>query len=228
MSELGDAFIAVIGKPDVTTPPGIRFTDPVDVAVWDQIYAEIGSGWYMNRFLYLFGEGLDTLQPCLEAWSFLLPSGRHWTVVGKNAYGSLLLAEDLMTQGSVSPIHVLDTLNVRCWTNPNLDFIGLLGYWLPERFGFDVRRVQYSSLILTGQMTREDALEQLKKPPYDPDTIEQEFEYIATKLRISTDELGHYLRMPKKFYWDYKNQESIFRVGARVLKALGMEASVKR
>ena len=102
------------------------------------------------------------------------------------------------------------------------------GYWLTERFGFDVRRVQFSSLILTGQMTREDALEQLKKPPYDPETIGQEFGYIATKLRISTDELEHYLRMPKKFYWDYKNQESIFRAGARVLKALGMEASVKR
>ena len=34
----------------------------------------------------------------------------------------------------------------------------LEGYWLPERFGFDTRRVQYSSLILTGQMTRDDAL----------------------------------------------------------------------
>lgn len=101
-------------------------------------------------------------------------------------------------------------------------------YWLPERFGFDPRRVQFSSLILTGQMTRDEALKQLEKPAYDPTTIQQEFEYIATKLGISEDELNHYFTMPKKFYRDYKNQEKIFNAGARVLKAVGLEASIKR
>jgi len=102
------------------------------------------------------------------------------------------------------------------------------GFWLPERFGFDTRRVQYSSLILTGQMTREEALEKLKKPAYDPETIDDEFSYIATKLNISVDELRHYFTMPKKFYWDYKNIVSVFVVGAKILKALGVEKSIKR
>lgn len=101
-------------------------------------------------------------------------------------------------------------------------------YWLPERFGFDPRRVQFSSLILTGQMTREEALKQLEQPPYDPVNIKQEFEYVATKLRVSTDELQNYFTMPKKFYWDYKNQRDIFNFGARVLRSFGMEASIKR
>lgn len=101
-------------------------------------------------------------------------------------------------------------------------------YWLPERFGFDPRRVQFSSLILTGQMTREEALKRLEKPAYDPETIEQEFEYIVTKLRITSDELQHYFTMPKKFYWDYQNQERFFNAGARVLKAIGLETSIKR
>jgi len=102
------------------------------------------------------------------------------------------------------------------------------GYWLPERFGFDTRKVQYSSLILTEQMTREEALEKLKKPAYDPETIEDEFNYIATKLGISTEELRGYFTMPKKFYRDYKNQVRIFVLGAKVLKALGVEKSIKR
>jgi N-acetyl sugar amidotransferase len=102
------------------------------------------------------------------------------------------------------------------------------GYWLPERFGFDTRRVQYSSLILTGQMKREDALEKLKNPAYDPDKIEDEFKYIATKLGISVEELRTYFSMPRKFYWDYKNHESIFNLGAKVLKTLGIEKSIKR
>jgi len=102
------------------------------------------------------------------------------------------------------------------------------GYWLPERFGFDTRRVQYSSLILTGQMTREEAIEKLKKPAYDPETIEDEFNYIATKLGITSHELRQYFTMPKKFYWDYKNRETFFVFGAKVLKALGVESSIKR
>jgi N-acetyl sugar amidotransferase len=102
------------------------------------------------------------------------------------------------------------------------------GYWLPTRFGFDTRRVQYSSLILTGQMTREEALKQLEAPAYDRDTIDDEFEYIATKLGISVPELRHYHEMPLKSYKDYKNQSSMFDLGAKVLKALGVERAVKR
>jgi N-acetyl sugar amidotransferase len=102
------------------------------------------------------------------------------------------------------------------------------GYWLPERFGFDTRRVQYSSLIHTGQMTREEALDALKKPAYNPDTIEDEFNYIATKLGITPKELRGYFIMPKKFYWDYKNSETIFNLGAKFLKFIGVEKSIKR
>lgn len=101
-------------------------------------------------------------------------------------------------------------------------------YWLPTRFGFDPRRVQFSSLILTGQMTRDEALERLKQPAYDPTKITEESEYIAKKLAISIQELNHYYSMPKKFYWDYKNQEAIFNLGARFLRSVGLEASIKR
>jgi N-acetyl sugar amidotransferase len=102
------------------------------------------------------------------------------------------------------------------------------GYWLPERFGFDTRRAQFSSLILTGQMERLEALEQLKISAFNPDTITEEFSYIATKLGITTSELQKYFYMPKKFYWDYKNQQNIFRIGARILNLLGIEKVKKR
>ncbi len=102
------------------------------------------------------------------------------------------------------------------------------GYWLPERFGFDTRRVQYSSLILTGQLSRDEALEKMKKPAYDPETIEEEFNYIATKIGITPEKLREYFEMDKKFFWDYKNQVSMFKTGAKVLKFLGVEKSIKR
>jgi len=102
------------------------------------------------------------------------------------------------------------------------------GYWLPTRFGYDTRRVQYSSLILTGQMTRAEALEKLAKPAYDPATIDEDFEYIATKLGINVSELRSYHQMPLKSYRDYKNQEWLFNLGAKMLKLLGVERAVKR
>jgi N-acetyl sugar amidotransferase len=102
------------------------------------------------------------------------------------------------------------------------------GYWLPHRFGFDTRKVQYSSLILTKQMTREQALEKLKNSAYNPETIGDEFSYIATKLGIQNEQLKQYLEMPKKFYWDYKNNESMFKLGAKILKMIGVERSIKR
>ena len=101
-------------------------------------------------------------------------------------------------------------------------------YWLPKKFGYDTRKVQYSSLILTDQMTREEALENLSKPAYDSETIAQDFEYIATKLGISVEELQSYMDAPNKTYKDYKSQESIYNLGAKVMRALGLEKGGKR
>jgi N-acetyl sugar amidotransferase len=102
------------------------------------------------------------------------------------------------------------------------------GYWMPTRFGYDTRKVQFSSLILTGQMTREEALEKLKMPAYDPEIIDDEFAYIAKKLGISIEDLRAYHTMPLKTYKDYRNQEALFNMGAKVLRAVGIERSIKR
>ena len=101
-------------------------------------------------------------------------------------------------------------------------------YWLYERFGFDTRRVQFSSLILTNQMTRKEALKELETAPYDKENIIHEFEYVANKLNIDTNELNDYFTMPLKTYGDYKNQENLYNLGAQVLKSLKIEKGGKR
>ena len=97
------------------------------------------------------------------------------------------------------------------------------GYWLPKKFGYDTRKVQFSSLILTGQMTRDEALEKLKTPPYDEKNIAADFAYIAKKLRVSVEELEGYLNAPNRTHRDYKSQEWLFQTGTRILNALGVE-----
>ena len=101
-------------------------------------------------------------------------------------------------------------------------------YWLPVKFGYDTRKVQFSSLILTGQMSRADALVQLAKPAYDPETIAQDFEFVAAKLGMTVAELQECMRLPNKSYRDYKSQRGIYGIGATVLRALGLAASGKR
>jgi len=102
------------------------------------------------------------------------------------------------------------------------------GYWLPKKFGYDTRKVQYSSLILTNQMTREEALEKLLRPAADEEEAIHDFEYIATKLGISVEELQGYFDAPNKTYKDYKNQEMMFVLGAKVMNMLGIERAIKR
>jgi len=97
------------------------------------------------------------------------------------------------------------------------------GYWQPVKFGVDKRKAQFSSLILTNQMTRQEALEKLSEPAYDETTIAHEFEYIATKLGISVAELQGYMDAPNKTYRDYKSQIRTYLLGTKVMTALGME-----
>ncbi|MDT0593670.1 N-acetyl sugar amidotransferase [Glaciecola petra] len=101
-------------------------------------------------------------------------------------------------------------------------------YWLPQKFGFDTRKVQFASLILTNQMTREEALELLKKPAHDPETIDDDFSYIANKLDIDESELKAYFDAPNKTYKDYKNQQTIYDFGAKIMRLLGKEKGGKR
>ena len=77
-------------------------------------------------------------------------------------------------------------------------------------------------------MTRKEALEKLKSPAYNSETIHQDFEYVATKLGISVEELQSYMDAPNKSYRDYKSQETIYSIGAKVMRMLGLEKGGKR
>lgn len=101
-------------------------------------------------------------------------------------------------------------------------------FWLPNRFGFDTRKVQLSSLILTGQMLREEALEKLKLPAYTEDQLKEDFEFISNKLGITSEELWSYFNAPKRSFTDYKSQENIYNLGASVMRMLGLEKGGKR
>ncbi len=83
----------------------------------------------------------------------------------------------------------------------------LQSYYLFVKFGIDYRRATFSSQICSGTMTREEALEELKKLPYKEEKVQEEKKYIAKKLGIPLDELSRIIALPGKYYTDYPNDE---------------------
>jgi N-acetyl sugar amidotransferase len=96
-------------------------------------------------------------------------------------------------------------------------------YWLPRRFGYEKRRAHFSSLIMTGQMTREEALDRISRPEMDERFLQKEFEYVAHKLGLTVGDLEVLFKSPIKTYRDYKNKRKLIGVGVTVMRKLGLE-----
>ena len=96
-------------------------------------------------------------------------------------------------------------------------------YWLPRRFGFEKRRAHFSSLIMTNQMTRVEAIFRLKNPEMSELFLEQEFEFVASKLGLTTVELQNIFQSPNTTYRDFNNKRELIVRGANLLRKLGLE-----
>jgi len=97
------------------------------------------------------------------------------------------------------------------------------GYYLPTKFGYDKRRCYLSSLILTGQMTREEALKEISSNPYDIDQAMEDKEYIAKKLGISDSEMDELIAGENKTWRDYKNSSKLLNFMIHIAVFLGIE-----
>lgn len=80
-------------------------------------------------------------------------------------------------------------------------------YYLYHKFGIDYRRATFSSQICTGEISREEALNELTKLPYKAEVVEKEKQYIAKKLSISLEEFEEIINTSPKYYRDYPNDE---------------------
>jgi N-acetyl sugar amidotransferase len=97
------------------------------------------------------------------------------------------------------------------------------GYLLPHKFGYDKRKCYFSNLILTGQMSREEALRKLSQSPYDEKHAMRDLEYIAEKLDLSKDEFLELISGENKSFRDYKNNEKLIKFVIRLAMLLGIE-----
>ena len=97
------------------------------------------------------------------------------------------------------------------------------GYYLPTKFGIDKRKAHFSSLILAGQMTREQALEELKKPPYpSEELLQSDMAYIAERLGLSLSEWKEILSLPPRSHEDYPSNRVLFKIKDILVETLGI------
>lgn len=83
-------------------------------------------------------------------------------------------------------------------------------YYLPAKFGYDKRKAHYSNLIVSGEMTRTEALELMQKPLYGEQELEQELDYVCKKLQITRKQLQQSIEGASSNHLDYPNNRWMF------------------
>lgn len=78
-----------------------------------------------------------------------------------------------------------------------------ISYWMPRKFGIDKRIITLSAQVLNGEISRDRALEELKKLPYDSEQMERDKQYVIKKLGFSLNEFDQIWNGKNKYYWDY-------------------------
>lgn len=85
-------------------------------------------------------------------------------------------------------------------------------YYLPVKFNVDKRKAHYSSMICSGQISREEALEHLKKPLYDTHELKNDTEYVLKKLGMRADEFEAIIKAKPVAHTFYPNNEALTRL----------------
>lgn len=83
-------------------------------------------------------------------------------------------------------------------------------YYLPEKFGFDKRKVHLSAQIRNGEKNKEDALIELEKPIYPIADLRNDLDYVLKKLSFTKEEFEGIMKETGKAHLDYPSDEWIF------------------
>ncbi len=84
-------------------------------------------------------------------------------------------------------------------------------YFLPTKFGYDKRRAHLSSLIVTDQISRQEALKEIAQPLYNEQELQDDIQFIVKKVGISTEEFNKILNLHNRTFNDYPSNAKLLR-----------------
>ena len=100
------------------------------------------------------------------------------------------------------------------------------GYIMTRKFGIDKRQAHYSSLVVAGDMNREDALSDLQVDPYGDNDLEADFDYVIKKFEITESEFSNIMQSSPVAHTDYPN-DGWFLAGMPKIKALAKKLATR-
>lgn len=89
---------------------------------------------------------------------------------------------------------------------------------LPVKFHVDKRRAHLSTLICSGQMTREEALAQVELELYPAVELKQDREYVIKKLGFTENEFDEIMQLPVRSHLDYPSSAPLYYALVKLLK----------
>ena len=92
-------------------------------------------------------------------------------------------------------------------------------YYLPKKFGIDKRKTEYSALIRSGQMDRNEVIKILEATEYGHE--EKVVDYVKTKLDLSDAEFQEIMKAPNKSHSDYRTLLPLIRTLKWPIKVAG-------
>jgi hypothetical protein len=84
------------------------------------------------------------------------------------------------------------------------------GYILPVKFGIDKRKAHLSNLIFSGQITKQEALDELHRPMYDQAQLEMDYDFVLKKLGFTVEGFNQYLLSPRHEHTEFKIEKGFF------------------
>ena len=101
-------------------------------------------------------------------------------------------------------------------------------YLLPRKYNIDKRKAHLSTLICSNQITREEAMAEMKKPLYPPDELLEAKTYVFKKLGLTENQFEEIMRLPIKSHSDYPNGITLFKSLRKIKDLLNRTVLIKR
>jgi N-acetyl sugar amidotransferase len=204
---------------------------------------------YGIRYI-LSGHNFATESILPTAWGYNATDARHLKAIQRRfgsakltSYPTMGIFKRYVWYGYVRPITTIHLLNYLPYVKADAkaaiaDELGWRDYggkhyesvftrwfqgaYLPEKFGFDKRRAHLSSLIVSGQLTREQALVELEQTDYPAELERQDHDFIAKKLGLSRTEFDEILARPPVDHLEYPNSKWAFDLLIGLTDKLGI------
>lgn len=85
-------------------------------------------------------------------------------------------------------------------------------HYLPTKFGYDKRKAHLASIVVTGEITRDEAIKELEKPLYTDNELAEDKAFIAKKLGITVEELDSFVSAPPRHWSEFPNHQNKMRL----------------